>query len=173
MESLVEYLIPFKGLSIGKHEYQFHVQDSFFAALESEIIERGNLKANLVIDKQSRLMTANINIQGSIKLICDRCLDLFDFPISVKYEQIYKYGNSPDQQEDDIVYLDENEYQLDISQLIIENIILEIPIKRVHADDGDSNPTCNTAQLEMIDKHSKKKETDPRWDALKNLKFDN
>ena len=172
MESMVEYLIPYKGLSIGKHDYQFHAQDSFFAALESESIAGGDLKVSLVLDKQSRLMIATLHLEGTIKLACDRCLELFDFPVFVDYEQIYKYGNSPEINEDDIHFLDQNEYQLDVSQLILENILLEIPIKRVHKEDNDGNPTCNPKQIKLIQSYGKKKQIDPRWDALKNLKFE-
>lgn len=172
MESLVEYLIPYKGLSIGKHEYQFHVQDSFFAALESESVKGGDLSISLVLDKQSRLMIAETKVVGNINLACDRCLELFDLPIEVDYNQIYKYGESPDINEDDIIYLDDKEYQLDVSKLFYEIIVLEIPIKRIHSDDKDGNPTCKTEHLELIQSYGKKKQADPRWDALKNLKFD-
>ncbi len=172
MKELVEYLIPYKGLSMGKHEYQFHVQDSFFKALKSESVEKGDLKVNLIIDKDSRLLIAHIFIKGTVKLVCDRCLDLFDFPIDVDYEQIYKYGDAPDQNIDDILYLPSNEYQLDVSKLILENILLQIPIRKVHPYDADGNPTCNMKQLELIDNYTKKHKTDPRWDVLKNIKFD-
>ena len=172
MKSLVEYLIPYKGLSIGKHEYQFHVQDSFFAALESEGLDKGDLMVNIVLDKQSRLMAAELSIKGNIKLVCDRCLGLFEFPIDVEYEQIYKYGESPDNKEDDIIYLHDNEYQIDMSLLILENILLEIPIKKVHPDNEDEEPTCDPKQLKLINTYANQKQTDHRWDALKNLKFD-
>ena len=172
MESLVEYLIPYKGLSIGKHEYQFHVQDSFFAALESESLAGGDLSVSLILDKQSRLMIAELKIDGYIRLTCDRCLELFDFAISVDYNQIYKYGESPNINEDDIIFLEDNEHQLDVSSLIYENIFLEIPIKRIHPEDKNGNPTCKPEHLLLIQSYSKKKQVDPRWDALKNLKFD-
>lgn len=172
MKSLIEYLIPYKGLSIGKHEYEFHVQDSFFAALESASIEGGDLKASLVLDKQSRLMIAEIKIVGTIKLACDRCLELFDFAIDVEYEQIYKYGDAPEINEDDIIYLNNTEYQIDVSILILENILLEIPIRRIHPEDKQGNSTCNPKHIELIQSYGKKKQVDPRWDVLKNLKFE-
>ncbi len=169
---MVEYLIPFKGLSFGKHEFQFHVEDKFFVDCKSEIVKKGNIIVDFILDKQSRLMTSEMFIKGSVKLICDRCLDEFDFPIDVKYNQIFKFGNAPDIQDDDIIYLSDKDYQIDVSELILENILLEIPIRKIHPDDKDGNPKCNPKQLKLINKFVKQKQLDPRWDALKNIKFD-
>ncbi len=169
---MVEYLIPFKGLSVGKHDFQFHVKDKFFVDIKSDIVEDGNLVIDFILDKQSRLMTSEMFIKGNIKLVCDRCLGLFDFPIDVKCNQIFKFGSAPDIQQDDIIYLSNKDYQIDVSELILENIILEIPIRKIHPDDKDGNPICNNDQLKLINKYVKKKHADPRWDALKNIKFD-
>ena len=172
MERLVEFLIPYKGLSIGKHDYQFHVDKSFFTAVESEAVDNGDLNVNLTIDRQSRMIIANLSIEGYIKLICDRCLEEFDFNINLNYEQIYKFGDSPDEKEDDIIYLGDSDFQLDISHLILENILLQIPIRRVHENDKLGNPKCGKEQLDLIEGYTRKKQVDPRWDALKDLKFD-
>jgi uncharacterized metal-binding protein YceD (DUF177 family) len=172
MASLVEYLIPYKGLSIGKHDYQYHVTDTFFEALESTLVEKGDLYVNLVLDKQSRLITVDIHIKGHIKLLCDRCLDEFDFPIDSNYQQIYKFGAKPDRFEDDLIYLQDNDYQIDLSLLILENIILEIPIKRVHPNDSNGKSTCSKTQLNLLKNFTKKSVVDPRWEALKNIKFE-
>ncbi len=173
MKNLVEFLIPYKGLSIGKHEYSFHVEDSFFAALKSESVERGDLNVNLILDKDSRLITIYVEIKGILSLECDRCLDFFDFPIDINYTQIYKFGKAPDNQDDEIIYLSEKEYQIDVSRLIFENILLQIPIKKVHPDDENGESTCNQEQLELLNNFRKQHKADPRWDVLKNIKFDN
>jgi uncharacterized metal-binding protein YceD (DUF177 family) len=172
MKNLVEYLIPFKGLSIGKHDYEFHVQDTFFKALESKVVEKGDLKVNILLDKESRLISVDLDIKGNLSLVCDRCLEYFDFPIDINYTQIYKFGNPPDNQNDDIIYLSEKEYQIDVSRLIYENILLQIPIKKVHPDDENGESTCNPDQLELLENLRKQPKADPRWDALKNIKFE-
>jgi len=169
---MVEYLIPFKGLSFGKHDYQFHVGDLFFVEKKSELVKEGDLTIDFTLDKQSRNMTSEMSIKGTIRLVCDRCIDKFDYPIDVTYHQIFKFANAPDIQEDDIIYLGDSEYQLDVSELILENILLQVPIKKVHPDNEDGTPACNPKQLKLINKFTKKTQTDPRWDALKNIKFD-
>jgi uncharacterized metal-binding protein YceD (DUF177 family) len=172
MERLVEYIIPFKGLSLGKHEYDFSIDDAFFKSKETNLVERGKLEVKMVLDKEPRLMTAYLKIQGALELICDRCLEAFDYPIEVEYQQIYKFGDRPDNLEDDLIYLDENEHLLDVSELILENVLLEIPIKRVHFDLKDGSYGCNPVILKSMQKHLVKKEIDPRWEGLKDIKLE-
>ena len=173
MKTILEYQIPYKGLSIGKHEYEFHAQEEFFASKQVEGIENGDLIITFILDRQSRLMQGDLRIEGSIKLICDRCLESFDYKINIDYNQIYKFGEMPEKQNDDLIYLSDSDFQIDISELIIENIMLEIPIKKIHPNDKDGFSTCNTEQIELINEYVNKKQADPRWDALKNIKFDN
>ena len=172
MDRLIEYKIPFKGISEGQHEYDFHVQDAFFDAMESEDIHQADVQVNLKLDKQSRMMILDFDIQGKIVLACDRCLEALDFPISINHQLIVKYGTVDVEQDSDILYLADDEYQLDVSRIIYENIVLEIPIKNVHPDDEFGNSTCNKDQIALLEEYSKRKENDPRWDALKNIKLE-
>ena len=172
MESLIEYKIPFKGISEGLHEYKFHVQDAFFEAMESEDIHQADVHVDLKLDKQSRMMILDFSIQGTIVLTCDRCLGPLDFPIAIDHQVIVKYGKGDVDQDSDILYLGDDEYQLDVSSIIYENIVLAIPIRNVHADDENGDSTCDEEQLSLLDQYSKRTGNDPRWDALKNLKIE-
>jgi len=172
LDRLLEYKIPFKGISEGKHEYAFHVQDAFFDAMESDDIHQADVQVKLTLDKQSRMMVLDFDIQGNIVLACDRCLEALDFPVNITTQSIVKYGKGDVDEDSDILYLSEDEYQLDVSQIIYENIVLLIPIRNVHPDDEDGNSTCNIEQIELIERYSKRTESDPRWDALKNIKLE-
>ena len=172
MDSLIEYKIPFKGISEGQHEYKFHVQDAFFDAMESEDIHHADVQVKLNLDKQSRMMILDFNIQGKIILTCDRCLDDMDFPLNIDYQLIVKYGKDDGKGDVDIFYLGDDDYQLDVSIMIYENILLAIPIKKVHSDDENGDSTCNQEQIALIENYSKRTTNDSRWDALKNIKFE-
>ena len=172
MDKLIEYQIPYKGLSIGKHDYKYHATDKFFADMQVEGIQGGDLNIEFVLDKQSTFMQADITIEGSIKLICDRCLDLIDYKINIDYNQIFKYGVAPENHNDDIIYLSDEEYEINTSKLIAENVYLQIPIRKVHPEDKKGRSTCKTEQIELIESYANRKQADHRWDALKNIKFD-
>ncbi len=172
LDRLIEYKIPFKGISEGQHEYNFHVQDLFFDAMESEDVHHADVKVNLKLDKQSRMMILDFDFKGNLTLACDRCLDDMDLPIDINYQLVVKYGKQDEEQEEGILYLRDDQFQLDVSSIIYENLILAIPIKHVHADDSEGNSTCNMEQIAILEEYSKRKTTDSRWDALKNLKFE-
>ena len=172
MDKLIEYQIPYKGLSIGKHDYDFHATKKFFADMQVDTIKGGDLKIKFELDKQNRLMQADISIIGYLVLVCDRCLEDYNFEIDVEYNQIFKFGNTPENHNDDLVYLSDTDFEINVAQIIIENILLQIPIRKIHPDDEDGNSTCKAEQLNLISDYSERKHTDSRWDALKNIKFD-
>jgi len=172
LDSLIEYKIPFRGISEGQHEYEFHVQDSFFDAMELEDVHHADVQVKLVLDKQSRMMILDFNIQGNLVLICDRCLDDLNFPLDIDYQLIVKYGKEDTENKGDILYLRDEDYQLDVSVLINENILLALPIKKIHLDDENGNSTCNQEQIVLLEDYSKRTVNDSRWDALKDLKFE-
>ena len=172
MDRLIEYKIPFKGISEGLHEYEFHVQDTFFNAMESEDIHQANVQVKLKLDKQSRMMILDFDIQGIIVLACDRCLGPLNFPITIQHQLIVKYGKGDVDLDSDILYLADDEYQLDVSRIIYEDIVLEIPIKNVHPDDENDNSTCNEEQITLLNDYSKRSGNDHRWDALKSIKLE-
>ena len=65
-----------------------------------------------------------------------------------------------------------NENKLDLKHLIFELIVLNAPKKRQHALDKQGNSTCNKEMVDLVKEYTqvKEKSSDPRWDALKNLK---
>ena len=75
--------------------------------------------------------------------------------------------------EDDIITVPEDDAILDLSWFIYEFIVLNIPIKHVHAPGK-----CNPAMIQMLHEHDAARSSeveeesaiDPRWDALKKLK---
>ena len=118
------------------------------------------------------MIILDFDIQGKVVLTCDRCLGDLDFPISTTHQVIVKYGKGDKEQDNDILYLADEEYQLDVSTLIYENIVLSIPIRNVHPDDENGDSTCDEEQISLLNQYSKRTTNDPRWNALKNLKLE-
>lgn len=175
MKASKEYIIQFAGLSVGEHIFELKVNDTFFESLDYSEIKQGNLQVRLNLEKQSSMMVFHFDIDGTVKVDCDRCADEFDMPIKGKSKLIVKVGGNFDQSEDDdIIGISDNEYKIDLSQFLYEYIILSIPIKRAHADDSP----CNEEQMKKLsnmlaDDEGKetKSKVDPRWEGLKNIKL--
>ena len=169
MDYLKQYVIPYVGLKQGNHEFDFEIGKAFFDCFEGAEIGEGQLKVHCTLEKQERMMIWDFKIDGTLRVHCDRCLEELDYPVSGEDQLIVKFGEDVDDEADDVIYISEKEYEIDLSQHIYDFIILKIPYKMVHGNDEKGNSLCNPTVVELINKHKPAEANDPRWDALKNL----
>jgi len=177
LKPLKQFSIPFTGLKIGKHQFDFEVDNSFFEAFEYSLVKKGNLKAEVELDKQETMLLLQIHIKGTIVLDCDKCLAEFEAPISVQERQIVKFAEDELESDDlEIITLSKKESELDISDLIYQFITVSVPYIKVCEENGNGQK-CDQemiARLESLAVGSQEEEQqqsdDPRWAALKKLK---
>ena len=172
MKKLKDFFIPYKGLSIGIHKYNFIVNDKFFEEIEYSEFSKGSLMADLNLEKQERMIILHFSIKGSVEVQCDRCLEVMDFPVNIVETLYVKFGDNKEDETDEILILPESEYQIDISRLINEYITLAMPIRHVHGDDENGVSLCNADALKKLEELSERHTIDPRWEKLKNIKLD-
>lgn len=166
MNVLKDYEIPYTGLKIGKHQFSFEVNDTFFEAFEYSEFDRGTLKVEVEMEKHETMLVLHFNIHGSITTSCDRCMEDVDLQVDAKERLIIKFGDEPFQDTDEIIILPPSEHKVKLAQPIFEFIELNMPQKRVH-EDGK----CNTEMLsKILEYQASEEKTDPRWNALAELK---
>jgi uncharacterized protein len=165
------FTIPLSGLKEGHHIYDFKIGDKFFDQFEESEIKEGNLCAIIELDKRSSHFDVIVKITGSVKIGCDRCLEMFLQPIECENRLLVKLGKKWEEDDPDIITIPSDEQDLDIRQHLYEYIYLAIPIKRIHPDDHYGKSTCNPEMLDKLKEHviNNDKENDPRWDELKKL----
>ena len=142
-----EFLIPFVGLKIGKHLFDFEVGNSFFESMEYSIIEQGNVKVTLELDKKETMMIALFHAEGTINTLCDRCNTPMDFEIDGGYKLIYKFGLE-EEEDEMLVVLHPDSYQIDITNPIYELITTQLPLRVLH-DEGE----CDEEMWELLQQH--------------------
>ena len=166
-----DFDIPFKGLALGNHQYSFKIGKKFFNNIEYSEIENGEVTAEVEMLKETTMLVFNFALHGSVKLTCDRCLENYHQPIEGNFKLIVKFGEEPEELSDEIITISHNDDDFDLTHYLYEYIVLLLPLKHVHPDDEDGNQTCSVEMLEQIAEYSEKK-SDPRWEALKNIKLD-
>ena len=142
-----EFLIPFIGLKIGKHLFDFEVGKSFFESMEYSIIEQGNVKVTLELDKKETMMIALFHAEGIINTLCDRCNTPMDLEIDGGYKLIYKFGLE-EEEDEMLVVLHPDSYQIDITNPIYELITTQLPLRVLH-DEGE----CDEEMWELLQQH--------------------
>ena len=172
VNELLTYIIPFKGLSSGKHNFSFHVTDKFFESMQSNEVYPTHVDINLELDNLPGIITLKFSGKGYMVVPCDICLE--DFKQVVEYQRtvVYKIGQG-ESNDDDVIFIPVSESQIDLSQIIYDDILLSLPLQKAHPENKNGERSCNVEQLKLLDKISvSTTATDPRWDALKNLKFE-
>jgi uncharacterized metal-binding protein YceD (DUF177 family) len=176
LKALREYIINFGNLKLGKHEFEFDIDEKFFSEFEYSLVKSGQLKVILTLEKQTEtFFTLYFDLNGFIDLECDRCLDTFQFPVSSHHRILVKLDAKESGSNDELVFLGPEDYQIDVSPYIYEFINLSLPLRRVCEEVGKK---CNPEMLAYLHKVNDKKEdedeiADPRWKALKNIKDNN
>ncbi len=172
-----KYIIQFKGLSEGSHKFEFNIDSAFFGYYNYSDIKEGDLVASINLVKRSNHMEVSVSIKGSVMVICDRCLE--QFPLQTEYngKLFVKFSdvmeNEPD---DEIIVLSTNESELNLGHYLYESICLSLPYKKVHPGKLNTPDGCNTDMINKLNQHKvtgepEKEDTDPRWDRLKDIKF--
>lgn len=174
MAGLSSYNIAFKGLALGKHEFDFQIDKKFFDHFDGGIADDGNVQAKVILEKQSALMVLWFHVSGTVKIQCDRCLDLYDQPISAENQVFIKYGEDTFEEGDDVIWVDVNDHQVNIAQMLYDFIILAIPIRQIHPKNENGKRGCNPEMLKKLkdlsyNTENHEEQTDSRWDDLKKL----
>jgi uncharacterized metal-binding protein YceD (DUF177 family) len=170
---LKDLRIPFRGLKIGIHDYEWEIDKKFFEVYENPDVTDCQIKVDVQLDKQERMMALNFDIRGTLISTCDRCLGELKLPVRINEHYIFKLGQEREEESENIMIIPESDYQIDIGKLIFDYITLAIPIKKVHGSDGLEPTGCDPEALKILENLTRKEGTDPRWDALKNIKLDN
>lgn len=178
-----EFEISVYNLSNKEHSYGFDVKDAFFERFENSLVEKGDLKIDLTLQKTEAMMTLWFHIEGTIQLICDRSLQDFDYPVNMDERLIFKYGDEYLELSDDMFQIPAGTQLLDLSHHIYEYLMLAVPMKKIHPDlmeDEDDEDEDEEFYLVYADEEepddnpdddsSEEPSTDPRWDMLKKLK---
>jgi len=180
MKKLNEFLIPFIGLKLGKHQFEYQINKAFFESFDYDEFESADIKVSVVFDKKSTLLELNFKHSGTIHVPCDLTNEMFDFPIKGKLKVIVQFGEEYNDDNDELLILPHGEHEINISQIIYEMIALSIPFRKVHPGvkdgtlDSEALRKLNELRVEEVKKDNKNTEEniDPRWDKLKQLLTD-
>lgn len=181
MKPLKEFTIPFVGLKIATHHFEFKIEKTFFEYFEYEDFNDVNVDVKVDLDKKTTLLELHFEISGTVNVNCDLTNEPYDQKINNTFNLVVKFGDEYNDEDTDILIIPHGEYEINIQQYIYELIVLSVPIKRIHpgVEDGTLNSEILKKLEELSPKANKKEETlkdeediDPRWNTLKKLLTD-
>jgi len=176
------YNVVLKDLGSEPRVYEYELDDAYFKKIDSPEVEKGKVNAKITVQKKLSSYELNFVLNGVVFVPCNRCLDNMEQAISYKEKLAVKFGDEF-ADEDDIVIVPEAEGAINVAWFLYEFIVLNIPIKHVHAP-GE----CNKTMVTKLKKHITRSKddvddvdfddddiemedtaTDSRWDGLQNI----
>ncbi|MCA9750664.1 MAG: DUF177 domain-containing protein [Gemmatimonadetes bacterium] len=123
-------------------------------------------------------------LSGTLSSVCDRCLGKFTREIGAEVEARIRIlttasappssvdRGTPEESPEEFVAIEPDQTELDLAETFRSAVLLEVPIKNVCREDCRGLcPVCGTNRNETSCT-CVTESTDPRWDALKGLRFD-
>lgn len=185
------YNVVLKDINNETRIIDYDLDIAYFKKIDSPEVQKGNVKAKVSVQKKQNIFELQFLLDGTIIIPCDRCLDDMEQPIHYKEKLQVKFGDKF-AEEDDIVIVPETEGAINVAWFLYEFIVLNIPMKHVHAS-GECNKTMviklrkhithkkdddddDNSSLEFDDDDdilTDEIQTDPRWDGLQNITENN
>jgi uncharacterized metal-binding protein YceD (DUF177 family) len=172
-----EFDIAFVGLKPGVHEYNFSVNEKFFANYGEQEFTNCNANIKLTLDKKNGFLQLKFDVDGIAQVSCDRCSNPLQKQLWDEFNLIVKMVDNPDemneQEEDpDIYYISRGESHIRVADWIYEFVTLSVPMQKMCSEAEMGGPQCNKEVLAKLAamKNEVKKNTNPLWKGLDKLK---
>lgn len=182
-----KYRIDLKGMQEDKINFDFLLDNIFFANIDGPEVQKGKVNVKLDVKKTSRAFELNFQTEGVVYVPCDRCLDDIEQPVTSTDKVMVKFGREYGE-EGDIIVVPEEDGDINVAWFMYEFVSLAVPMKHVHPPGK-----CNKAMTGKLSKHLRTSgddegendfdtggddivvdddndtPTDPRWNELKKI----
>jgi len=180
MRGSSEYEIPYTGLGLGRHAFDFRLDGAFFQKIEPSGPVEADITATTELDKFDQMMHFDVEVSGTVGTHCDRCNAPVTVEVNHRARYVIKFGSTTHKTDEDILVLGPAEHLIDVREFLYESTMLGLPLRRVHEDADDCDPqvlqwltgSVETAPSDIEEEEEEEEETDPRWAALKGLSSD-
>lgn len=129
-----------------------------------------DVSADLTLKSLGQFIEVSGTAQGKLKLICDRCLNEFDYDLDIEIEETFakqslqdEYSQEFELQRGQFITDLNGEKEIDIYDLLYQSVILALPNKKV------CGINCNE---DMFMSDENYHEHDSRMDIFKNIQIE-
>jgi uncharacterized metal-binding protein YceD (DUF177 family) len=175
LEELDKCILPIYTIQDGKHHLCFNLNEEFFVQHPIDEIQSLTVSANVFFERRGTLIKGYVELEGKGQMECDICLDLCDVAFESEADFSIFIGGTRTETDtlDTEYYVEAEADNCDITDLVLDSIVLGLPTKRDHGTDKSGKYLCNNDVADLVGKYIVKNDenTDPRWDGLMNLKF--
>ena len=117
MKPLKAYTIQFVGLKVGKHHFEYKIDEAFFEYFEYEDYNNVNVKVDLVLEKKTTLLELHFKISGYVNINCDITNEPYNQNINNNFDLVVKFGEEYNDENIDILIVPHGTYEINICLL--------------------------------------------------------
>ena len=169
-----EFSLPLKGLKDGLHDFKFQIENAFFDTYEQSLVKKGSFQVSLSLEKKPSLMVLDFDIEGYFHVPCDRCLKPIDIPLEAAEQYLVKYADE-EMINEEVVYIQRDTQNLNVSDLIYEMIHLHLPLINTKDCEGEAYQDCDEVMLAHLNNENSnqidQEDGNDIWGDLKNIKL--
>jgi uncharacterized metal-binding protein YceD (DUF177 family) len=92
VKNLKEFQIPYVGMKLGIHQFEYQIDGQFFKHFEESLISDCKVNVKVEFEKKETLFILNFFIDGAVGVACDTCLEPFDKEIFGDYQCLVKFS---------------------------------------------------------------------------------
>jgi uncharacterized protein len=171
-----DFIIYFDQVPEGGAERHIELSQVDLELLDLSVSLRGALYAKAVLTRLGRRVLVRGRVTGEMNLECSRCLTMFPYPFSVPVETYFEATPPRASEEEKELTKEDLDVQplregaVDLAEIIAEQVHLAVPYRAVCSE--NCKGMCSRCGVNLNDGECTCGETgtDPRWDALKDLK---
>lgn len=147
--------VAFVGLKPGVHEFNYELDEKFFAERGVQDFQHPIAKVKMLLEKHSGFMLLKFEVGGNATVTCDRCGNPLPIDLWDEFNMLVKLVDNPEemneQEEDpDVCYISRNESHLSVGDWIYEFVLLSIPFQKMCTPEKIGGPQCNKEVLEKL-----------------------
>ena len=132
MKDLKEFDISFTGLKLGKHQFSYKIDNTFFDFFQYQEFDKVNIKVDIILEKKNTMFNLEFISKGFVMVACDLTGEFFELDVEGSLSLIVNFGETFNGDNEEVLIIPHNSHQLNVGQFIYEMIVLSIPTKRVH-----------------------------------------
>ena len=156
-----KYKIDLKGMRDTHKQYEFLLDNIYFAHIDGQEVQKGKVNVVLDVKKSSHSFDFTFHTSGVVWVPCDRCLDEMELPVEATDKIIVKFGKEYAEEGDNLIVIPEEEGEINVAWFMYEFVALTVPMKHVHGPGK-----CNKSMTSKLNKHLRTTNDEPTDDGF-------
>jgi uncharacterized protein len=110
----------------------YDLGEAFFKLFEGGFLENGKLTVTAKAVRGHDNIQLLINIVGGIVLVCDRSLEVFEYPVYIEKKVTFILGQEDRELAEDLYTIERKSKTINIAQHVYDFVSLGVPMKKLH-----------------------------------------